>query len=1003
MTTQGKHDFKYGKFEIRAKVPAGQGLWPAFWMMPTSESLYGQWPKCGEIDIMEILGHEPNKTYGTIHYGDPHNESQGTYVLENGTFADDYHTYSCEWVPGEIRFYVDGILIHKENEWYTKKEGYGEVAYPAPFDQPFYLQMNLAVGGSWPGNPDETTDFSNAKYMIDYVKVYQLDSYDENVAKPEVVLRDPDATGNYVVNGDFAVAERLDDEKDWGFLTAADGVGNAEIKAQALRITMENAGTENHSIQIVQPEIPMEIGYKYRLTFDASAEAARTMIVDVSAPKKSWIRYFADTSVELTTEKQSYSYEFDMTKASDAYGRLEFNLGNQGSTAAVTISSVRLEKIGTVEISDEKTMLPDGNYVYNGEFQEGTDRLAYWTVQNECAGAKVSVTNQNNERELKAEVPESVTDFKQVAVTQDALTLTAGVDYVLSLDAYADKAKTIRVSVAGQEFDADIGTEKTNYKFKFTAPNPLSDASVSIYLGTAGTTYVDNVRITEDSLIVNGDFSNGTTGFTPYVYDSYTVNGVKQTLAQYWVDSLEEDDAMKYEIFNTGDQDWYIQLKQENVTLEKGKWYKISFKIKSSIDRAVRYAMQHDGNSDPVDAQDWTVYNGADINVTSDYQTYTNTFQMTGETDTKTNFTISMGKITSQITEKHYICIDDIVLEETEKPAEEENPGTQVEVGTELIKNGDFAEGDANWIPAVNMQDAATYRFSNGAAVFDIANVGTANWTIQLKQSGLVIEPGATYHVEVGVSSSVTRKIEVGLMGDNSGSPYYGGGVFDVTADEAATIRTDIVAPTGNPVNEDAYFALSLGQVGDETTPAGTVTITRISITKTVNGEVTGGGNEGGEGGDETTGTDLIQNGDFALAEAGWSYDVTAPGEGSVDYSSGNAVCTITNVGDSDWNLQLNQSGITLEKGAAYQLKLRLKSDTSRTVLAGFQNASYAWYGGATITLNAGEWKDVDTTFTVTNDTDADIKFYLSIGKITGEDTPAGTVEVESVSLVKQK
>ena len=82
-------------------------------------------------------------------------------------------------------------------------------------------------------------------------------------------------------------------------------------------------------------------------------------------------------------------------------------------------------------------------------------------------------------------------------------------------------------------------------------------------------------------------------------------------------------------------------------------------------------------------------------------------------------------------------------------------------------------------------------------------------------------------------------------------------------------------------------------------------------------------------------------------------------------------------------------------------MKIRLRSDVSRTVLAGFQNGSYEWYGGATVALNAGEWKDVDTTFTVTHDTDANIKFYLSMGKITDVETPAGTVEIESVSLVK--
>lgn len=185
VTTQNKHDYKYGRFEARLKVPEGQGLWPAFWMMPTEEELYGSWPRCGEIDIMEVLGHEPNEAYGTIHYGNPHQESQGSYILNGETFSDDYHVFAVEWEPSEMRFYIDGNLYHTVNNWYTKQEGGDEITYPAPFDQPFYLQFNLAVGGNWPGNPDETTNFDNAEYKIDYVRVYQLENYNENVPKPE--------------------------------------------------------------------------------------------------------------------------------------------------------------------------------------------------------------------------------------------------------------------------------------------------------------------------------------------------------------------------------------------------------------------------------------------------------------------------------------------------------------------------------------------------------------------------------------------------------------------------------------------------------------------------------------------------------------------------------------------------------------------------------------------------------------------------------------------------
>ena len=246
INTQGKHDFKYGYFECRAKVPTGKGYLPAFWMMPTDENLYGQWPKCGEIDIMEVMGQETNKAYGTIHYGEPHDQSQGTCTVDaKNNFADQYHTYACDWEPGKITWYIDGVKFHEESDWFSAKSGQGEVAYPAPFDQPFYMILNLAVGGSWVGYPDDSTTYADQQFAVDYVKVYQKDSYDENVEKPvkNVILREPDTTGNYINNGDFSIAENLSDDKNWKFLTTLDGDGKAEIKNHEMVISTVNVGT----------------------------------------------------------------------------------------------------------------------------------------------------------------------------------------------------------------------------------------------------------------------------------------------------------------------------------------------------------------------------------------------------------------------------------------------------------------------------------------------------------------------------------------------------------------------------------------------------------------------------------------------------------------------------------------------------------------------------------------------------------------------------------------
>lgn len=345
VTMQNKCDFTYGKVVVSAKTPEGQGLWPAIWMMPQNESLYGQWPKCGEIDIMELLGNDVTTAYGTVHYGEPHAEQQGTYVLTEGTFADSYHEFSVEWEPGEMRFYIDGNLFHTVNDWFSAVDGEEDKPYPAPFNQPFFVQMNLAVGGTWPGNPDENTDFDKAEFEIDYVRIYQKAEYDTNVSKPRAEFREPLEDGNYIYNGDFADAEELNDEESWSFLLFQNGAGTAEIKENTMIISTEAEGDVDYSVQLIQPKLPMISGHKYKVSFEAYADSERDIIVCVSAPTNGWIRYLEDTTQAITTDWETYSYEFEITGKDDPNGRLEFNLGNRGSTATVYLRNVRVEQI----------------------------------------------------------------------------------------------------------------------------------------------------------------------------------------------------------------------------------------------------------------------------------------------------------------------------------------------------------------------------------------------------------------------------------------------------------------------------------------------------------------------------------------------------------------------------------------------------------------------------------------------------------------------------------
>ena len=349
ITTQGLHDFTYGRFEARAKVPEGKGYLPAFWLMATDEGLYGQWPKCGEIDIMEVMGQDVSKSYHTIHYGysagSGHKENQGSKVLNDGSFADDYHTYRVDWEPGLITWYVDDEKVYSTNDWYTGSDDNNQVTYPAPFDQDFYIILNLAVGGSWVGYPDDSVyeHMNDDSYAVDYVRVYQksAEEYEKEEAaakRPEkepVKFREPDEAGNYVINGDFAKDIAIDGAEDasddnWKLHLESDAKDTKyTVKNNAIKISPSAVGSQPHSVQLKQQNIPMYKGYEYELTFDAVAEEDRDIIIDAEGPDRGWMRYMPDTSVPVTTKKQSYTYTFTMNEKTDANGSLEFNLGKQ--------------------------------------------------------------------------------------------------------------------------------------------------------------------------------------------------------------------------------------------------------------------------------------------------------------------------------------------------------------------------------------------------------------------------------------------------------------------------------------------------------------------------------------------------------------------------------------------------------------------------------------------------------------------------------------------------
>ena len=303
-----------GRIEVRARCDAGKSLWPAIWMLP-EDSVYGGWAASGEIDIMEGWGSTPEKICGTIHFGDvwPNN----TYLTNNyefpaGESSADWHTYAVEWESGEIRWYVDDVLYSTQTDW----DSVGH-AYPAPFDQNFYLILNLAVGGHFDGldgvhgDPATFAD-GEKKFQIDYVRVYDLG-------------------GHFAPTPVTSLPLELYFEQSEAVLENKDG-------ETVIRIT--NPGPKPYSVMGLIRGKQVHAGEKHTLSFDVSGSQAREMLVTVE--DGAYNRYL-DERVNVTGEDTHYS--FDVTFSEDMSADLKFQLGTLTDAAELPAHTVTLRNI----------------------------------------------------------------------------------------------------------------------------------------------------------------------------------------------------------------------------------------------------------------------------------------------------------------------------------------------------------------------------------------------------------------------------------------------------------------------------------------------------------------------------------------------------------------------------------------------------------------------------------------------------------------------------------
>lgn len=604
-----KFSQKYGRMEAKIKVPGGEGyegIWPAFWMLPVDTSIYGGWPLSGEIDIMEIRGRLPDEVAGTIHYGKdyPNNANSGGsyYFSESDVNADsdvnDYHVYALEWEPGEIRWYVDGELYCTQNNWYSQAAGNPtEFAYPAPFDQEFYIILNLAVGGTFDGNREPNADNLPAEMVVDYVRVYEsTEEYDENVVKPDVEKDtevDWDAVKSEIIDPDFenvtVVADNNTEQSatGWNFVTLPDFGGAATLTTVTegedtlAKIDITKGGVA-HAVQLIQ-NIGLVKGYCYKLSFDAKADASRKMSIKLGdLGDDDWATY-STHEVTLTPQLQHYEYSFQMTADTDLTSRVEFNLGT--STKTAYIGNVTLEIVDevTVDYDGTKPALGDENQIYNGEFKLGdASRLAYWHLSDDCDGKVVTAG-------------EGVYAFEATKgeLYQKGIQLLQNDSYELTFDAYvagdadADKDVTITVMNAdGSSVYAEkvisMAAGESAQKMTFTMEEGVSDWSAVVEFAFENSdvaAQISDIRLVKTSYnnvdwdnlnaypLSNGDFEAGTANWGQYGNNGFAV--VEET-------GNASNHVAKVNGYQGGDA-WGSMLTYDGLQLTGGTTYEFSF------------------------------------------------------------------------------------------------------------------------------------------------------------------------------------------------------------------------------------------------------------------------------------------------------------------------------------------------------------------------------------------------------------------------------------------
>lgn len=654
--TEALFDTTYGYVEARIALPATAGAWPAFWMLPQSTTVYGNWPVSGEIDIMETCGAFTDKgndvACGTLHWGTPTHVYKGSGYVNLDSDYTYFHTYAIDWQPGEITWYYDGKAINTLSNWESAIPGASDsLAFDAPFDMPFYMLLNLAVdSGQFGGSVNKARFNDDINMYVDYVRVFQKeDGYPDSVTRK--------ASDNAADNWkDYAginqIAELTADnletcegggmsdssaDKDKWYLSYQQDATDAKLSKVTqdgtdwAKVEITSPGSQDYSVQLIG-HYDAKAGYVYKVSFDAYADGGMVG-KSVNCDSKEWKGWstYGVTQTKLTKEKTYYSYTFAQTEDFDNC-RIEFNLGAQAS-GNVYIANPKVEIVdpAALGISEKaRTPLSDGNMIYNGSFDQGDNRTGYWNVVD---GTSLTVPRYTTEAlksddmmvidvasksnyeaisdgkkyfERRAEI--STTGKDGATIYQPDMKLSAD-KYTVEFDMYCDDDSAVKVGAytltgtgnvvkLGKELESAAAYYKKSdgvrhYTLTFETKEDVEDAAVAF-------TFAKGTKVQLDNVYMNGANQKSNADEHPLKADSSYRgdNGGGVELP------LENNDGAVTMSGITSGGNWYSpQLASEDFELVAGQKYVLSFdyKLSGNQNNTFQYIIQENGGS-------WHVY-----------------------------------------------------------------------------------------------------------------------------------------------------------------------------------------------------------------------------------------------------------------------------------------------------------------------------------------------------------------------------------------------------------